>query len=133
MVTRAAAERILDTYKRAWEEQDVSLILSIFTKDGVYHERALWPKYRYVGHKGIAEYWRTKVVGEQSNIRFKLRKFWVSGDTIIAEWDAWFYTKEVKANMHLREVAIMELKGNKIKNYREFWHSQTTKSKRTKS
>jgi hypothetical protein len=45
---------VLDVYKRAWEQQDAALILTIFRPDAVYHERVLREPIR--GYEGIAEW-----------------------------------------------------------------------------
>jgi ketosteroid isomerase-like protein len=122
MVSKKTAEKILKTYEEAWVEQNIRKILSIFTKDGLYHERAF--KKPFKGHKEIANYWKTKVVEEQSKIKFKLLNYWISGNVLIAEWDASFYSNIEKAKIHIKEVAIMELTGSKIKKLREYWHSE---------
>ena len=43
---------------------------------------------------------------------------------IIAEWDASFYSNIEKARIHIREVAIIKVKGNKIESLREYWQSE---------
>lgn len=129
MVTRATARNILSTYGKAWEDQDTNLILSIFAKNATYQERTFSKPFK--GHKGIASYWNEKVVKEQSKIKFKLLNYWVFGNVIVAEWEAWFYTNVEKANKHMREVAIMETKAGKITHNREYWHSKTTKSRKS--
>lgn len=121
-MNRNTAKKILKTYGEAWVEQDVDKILSIFTKDGIYHERVL--KKPFKGHKGVRKYWQSKVVEEQSKIKFKLLNFYIDGNTIIAEWDASFYSNIEKARIHIIDVAIIETKGNKIKSLREYWHSE---------
>lgn len=115
-------KKILQTYKKAWIEQDANLILSIFTKDAIYHERVLQKP--FVGHKQIKTYWQSKVVEEQSNIKFKLLNFYIDNNTIIAEWDASFNSNVENARIHIREVAIIEIEKDKIKSLREFWHSE---------
>jgi ketosteroid isomerase-like protein len=122
MVDRKTVERILETYEEAWVGQDIKKILSIFKKGGVYHERVL--KRPFKGHKEIAEYWKTKVVEEQSDIKFKLLNYYICGDVVIAEWDASFNSNIEKARIHMREVAILEIKDNKIKSLREYWQSE---------
>src|ERR671933_17668 len=72
----------LGVYKTAWEGQDSELILSIFTEDAVYHERALQEPIR--GHEGIAAYWQEKVVKGQGRISFTLLNTYVEGSTGIA-------------------------------------------------
>jgi limonene-1,2-epoxide hydrolase len=124
MVSRAAARKILQTYGKAWTKQDVPLILSIFSKDGTYQER--WYEQPFKGHKAIARYWTEKVVKEQSNIHCRLLNYWVCGNVIFAEFEASFYSSTKRAGKHGKWVGIFELKGNKIKKFREYWHYKTT-------
>lgn len=78
----------------------------------------------YKGHAGIAAYWKAKVVDEQSDIKFKLLDYYISGDVVIAEWEASFYSNIKKARIHIKEVAIIEVKDSKIKSLREYWASE---------
>ena len=122
MVSKDRAKEILKTYKEAWVNQDIDKILSIFVKDGIYHERVL--ERPYCGHKEIAKYWKNKVCDEQSKIEFKLLNFYVCGDVIIAEWEASFNSNIENARIHLKEVAIIETEGGLIKSLREYWQSE---------
>lgn len=83
MVSKKRVKQILKIYEEAWVNQDVDKILSIFTKDGVYQEKAFEKSFK--GHKEIAEYWKTKVCEEESKIKFKLLNVYISNNTIIAE------------------------------------------------
>jgi len=122
MVDKKVVNKILRIYEDAWTNQDPEKILSIFTEDAVYHERVLGKP--FVGHKQIREYWQSKVVEEQSDIKFKLLNFWIADDTVIAEWEASFNSNIENARIRIREVAILELVGDKIKSLREYWHSE---------
>ena len=69
-MTKERALQLLEIYGKAWETRDPDLIVSIFTEDATYedpHE----PK--NIGREAIRAYWISKVVGEQSDIRFELR------------------------------------------------------------
>ena len=123
MVERKVVDNILRVYKDAWVNQDPEKILSIFSKDAIYHERVLQKP--FVGHKQIREYWQSKVVEEQSDIKFKLLNVYIDDDTVIAEWDASFYNHVEKARIHMKEVAILKIENNKIKSLREYWHAKT--------
>src|SRR4029450_9930617 len=79
---------VIDTYIRAWVEQDPDLIVTIFTETATYHERVLDEPIR--GHPGIRKYWYTKVLGSQRNITCKLLNLYLEGNTAIAEWHAEF-------------------------------------------
>ncbi len=122
MVNKKLAGKILKTYGEAWVEQDIAKILGIFTKNGIYHERILKKPMR--GHKQLEKYWKTKVCEEQSKIKFKLLNHYICGNTIIAEWDASFDSNIENARIHIQEVAIFEIFGNKIKSLREYWQSE---------
>jgi len=82
---KATMMATLDVYKTAWEQQNPELILTIFTKDAVYHERVLQEPIR--GHEGIAAYWQEKVVKGQGRISFTLLNTKIDGSTGIAEWE----------------------------------------------
>ena len=117
------AQKLLNTYGEAWVKQDPDLIVTIFTPDAIYndpHEPEIH------GHDGIRTYWKSKVIGEQKDISFKLLNTWVDGDTVIAEWDAEF--TDIKRNLRItmREVGIFSVKNGKFSSLREYY--KTTKT-----
>ncbi len=122
MVSENRAKEILKIYEEAWVNQDINKILSIFTEDGIYHERVL--KEPMKNHNEIAEYWKTKVCEEQSKIEFKLLNFYICENTIIAEWEASFNSNIVNAQIHMKEVALLEIENDLIKSLREYWQSE---------
>jgi len=122
MVSEERVKEILKIYEEAWVNQDIELILSIFKEDGTYHEKVLKEPFR--GHKEIAEYWKTKVCEEQSKIEFKLLNFYISGNTVIAEWEASFNSNIKNTQFHLKEVALLEIENDLIKSFREYWQSE---------
>jgi ketosteroid isomerase-like protein len=114
----------IDTYLRAWMDQDPDLIVTIFTADATYHERVLGEPIRALG--GIKEYWQTKVVKEQANIEAHLLNLYLAdnGTTAIAEWEATFDDLVQGHRIRMREVAILEFAGDKIASLREYWASE---------
>ena len=122
MVSRKTVENILTVYENAWVNQDPDKILTIFTKDATYHERVL--KEPYVGHEQIRKYWQSKVVEEQSSIKFKLLNFYIEGDVVVAEWDITFFNNRKNKKIHMKEVGIFEIVKNKIKSIREYWQAE---------
>ncbi len=122
MVDKRTVKKIMKIYEEAWVGQDINKVLSIFHKNGIYHERVL--KKPFIGHKGIRAYWKRKVVEEQSNIKFKLLNYYICGNTVIAEWDASFYSNIQNARIHIKEVGIFEIENGKIKSLREYWQSE---------
>ena len=122
MTDRKTVQNIIDKYKDAWINQDPNKILEIFTEDAIYHERVL--ENPHIGHKQIRQYWQNKVVEEQSDIKFKLLNIYIDGNTAIVEWDATFFSKLENKKIHIKEVAILEIKDNKISSLREYWQSE---------
>lgn len=81
-MTKKQAASLIEMYGKAWVAQDPKLVLTIFTPDATYndpHEPELH------GHEEIRAYWKSKVIGEQKDIQFKLLNVWVDGETVIAE------------------------------------------------
>jgi len=107
---------VLDVYKRAWEQQDAALILTIFRPDAVYHERVLREPIR--GHEGIAAYWKAKVVQGQGRIRFTLLQTYIAGATGIAEWEVAFDDVAQRQRKHMKEIAVLDFVDWKIASLR---------------
>ncbi len=124
MVSESLVRSVLDKYAQAWVHGDSELITSLFTEDGIYAERAF--EAPYTVHKEIKQYWIDKVLGEQRNITFTLLSVIVSADLAVAEWEAEF--DDIKRGLHvtMREIAVLEFNGDKIKSLREYWQSRKT-------
>ena len=114
------AEKLLEIYGKAWVERDPDLILTAFTPDAVYNDPHEPENY---GHEGIRAYWVSKVVGEQADISFKLLNVWISGETVIAEWDAEFTDIKRNLRVKLSEVGIFTAKDGKFSSLREYYKS----------
>lgn len=122
MIDKKVVNKVLKVYGDSWVNQDPEKILTIFTEDATYQERTF--EKPFVGHKQIREYWQSKVVEEQSDIKFKLLHVYIDGNTVVAEWDASFYSNKENARICIIEVAILKFVGDKIKSIREYWHSK---------
>ena len=122
MVDRKVVEEIIEKYKDAWEKQDPDAILEIFTEDAIYHERVL--EKPFIGHSEIRRYWKEKVVEGQEDIHFNLLALYIDGDTAIVEWEVNFFDKKEGVKKHMKEIAILEIKNNKIASFREYWTSK---------
>ncbi len=117
------AVKLIEIYGKAWETRDPELIITIFTEDATYFD----PKEPLnTGRDAIKQYWITKVIGEQDDIKFTLKHVWVDEDSVIAEWHATF--KDIKRNLSIEmdEVAIFSVKGDKFSALREYY--KTTKT-----
>src|SRR6185312_12880353 len=114
-MTKEAATVLLNIYGKAWITRDPDLILSIFTPDATYND----PREKEnQGHEGIRNYWKTKVVNGQKDIRFELLNTWMDGDTVIAEWRAEFTDTIRNLGIDMTEVAIFTVRGDKFSGLR---------------
>jgi uncharacterized protein (TIGR02246 family) len=119
--TKQEVLEVLDTYIRAWEQQDPDLIVTIFTEGATYHERVMGDP--IPGREAIREYWQTKVVEAQANICCELLKVYLDGSTVIAEWLAEFDDITQGVRKRMQEVAILEFEDGLIASLREYWAS----------
>lgn len=122
-MTKEEARKLIEIYGRAWETKDSDLIVSIFTDDATYddpHEPV------NSGKEAIRQYWISKVIGEQDQIKFHLRNFWIDGDTVIAEWDATFIDTKRSLHIDMQEVAIFGTWDGKFSSLREYYKTKKT-------
>lgn len=129
-------KKVMQKYKKAWEEQNTQTVLDCFTKDGTYQESPLAKPYR--GHSQIKKFWNEIVVKSTKNIKFTLGKCYVSSDKKFgfAEWectneqrvkyDNKFKRKKTDKWEKCRMVGIMiiEMKGEKINRLNEYWKTK---------
>ena len=121
-LTKQQVREVLDVYIQAWTEQDPELITTIFTPGAAYHERVL--RAPILGRDGIRDYWQTKVVRGQGNIKCELLNLYLDGDTAIAEWEAEFDDRVQHIRKRMREVALLVFDGHLIESLREYWASE---------
>jgi hypothetical protein len=121
-LTKQDARKVVDTYIRAWEQQDPDLIVTIFTESATYHERVL--EEPIPDREAIRRYWQEKVVETQANIRCRLLSLYIDGDTAIAEWEAEFDDLAQGVRKRMREIAVLVFEGRLIGSLREYWASQ---------
>lgn len=122
-LTKQDVRDVLDIYVRAWETQDPDLIVTIFTGDATYHERVLQAP--IPDRDAIREYWETKVVASQANIKCEVLNVYLDGATAIAEWEAEFDDLAQGVRKRMREIAVLDFEGQQISALREYWSSET--------
>jgi ketosteroid isomerase-like protein len=121
-LTRQDARDVLDTYIRAWEGQDPDLVVTIFTEDATYHERVLGDP--IPDRNAIRDYWQSKVVQSQANIKVQLLSVYLDGEMVIAEWEAEFDDLVQGVRKRLREIAVLVFEAGLISSLREYWASE---------
>lgn len=122
-MTRETARKLIEIYGLAWETRNPDLIVTIFTDEATYND----PKEPLnVGKEAIRQYWVTKVIGEQDDVKFIMKNLWVDQNEVIAEWHATF--KDTKRNLliEMDEVAIFTVKGDKFSSLREYYKTIKT-------
>lgn len=124
-LTKQDVRRVLDIYIKAWEQQDPDLIVTIFTEDATYHERVL--EAPIPDREAIRDYWETKVVASQANIRCRLLNLYLDDMTAIAEWEAEFDDVTQGVRKRMREIAVLVFEGGLIASLREYWASEQIK------
>jgi uncharacterized protein (TIGR02246 family) len=122
-LAREQVREVLATYIRAWETQDPELITTIFTPEATYHERVLGDP--IPDREAIRRYWAEKVVRAQGNISCRLLRLYIDGDTAIAEWEAEFDDLAQGVRKRMKEIAVLEFEGTRIRSLREYWASES--------
>lgn len=121
-LTKQDVRDVLTVYIKAWETQDPDLIVTIFTEDASYHERVLQAP--IPNRQAIWEYWATKVMREQANIKCELLNVYLDGTTAIAEWLAEFDDVVQGVRKRMKEIAVLDFRGRQISALREYWSSE---------
>jgi SnoaL-like protein len=111
-------KRILDAYGRAWETHDPGLVLSVFTEDATYQENPFSEP--MAGHAAIETYW-TEATGPHNNVKFLWRLLGTDGGVHFVEWSCTFTRLDVEGSIELRGIMLIELRGQKIFRFREYW------------
>lgn len=122
-LTKQDVRDVIDVYIRAWETQDPSLIVTIFTPAATYHERVMQDP--IPDREAIRRYWQSKVAESQANITCRLLSLYLDGDTAIAEWEAEFDDLAQGLRKRMREIAVLVFEGRRIASLREYWASET--------
>jgi hypothetical protein len=122
-LTKDDVREVLGVYVKAWETQDPSLIVTIFTPAATYHERVMEDP--IPDREAIRAYWQSKVVKAQANITCRLVNLYLDGDTAIAEWEAEFDDVAQSVRKRMKEIAVLEFDGHLIASLREYWASET--------
>lgn len=121
-LTKRQAREVIGVYIEAWETQNPDLIVTIFTDSATYHERVLQDP--IPDQAAIRQYWQTKVVQSQANIKCKLLNLYLDGNTAIAEWEAQFDDLAKGERKRMLEIAVLTFEGGLISSLREYWASE---------
>ena len=73
----------IEGYRRAWEEDDAELVLTLFTEDASYRSSPF--REPNLGHDGIHAYW-TRAAGRQTGVKVRMGEPVVDGNVVAVEW-----------------------------------------------
>jgi hypothetical protein len=114
-------KNIMNKYGDAWENQNPSLLVSLFEEDGTYQVTPFEEPMQ--GHIVLKEYWREHPQQDQKNIKFSLGQCGVFGEMGYAEWVCTFGQVSSGKLVELKGIMIITMPNDKIKSLREYWHS----------
>ena len=110
--------RIMETYGRAWETRDPALVLEIFTEDATYQQDPFGAP--MLGHAGIRRYWE-EATRFHREVHFRWQPVSSTGNLHVVEWGAEFTREDSGRRIELRGVMFIELRGERISRFREYW------------
>jgi ketosteroid isomerase-like protein len=113
--------RIMDTYGRAWETHDPELVLSVFAEDATYRENPFSEP--MAGHAAIRHYWE-QATGPHRDVQFHWDALGASCGLHFVEWSCTFTRSDVQGRIELRGIMLIELRGERIFRFREYWVRQ---------
>ncbi len=113
--------RLLSLYFRAWEDQSIELLDSIFDCDALYHEKPFIKPLR--GLDAIKNYWSRNVL-RQKNIAIRILKVGYSSTDAFAEWETSFLQDNLKVKLKGALILILDCQTNKIASLHEYYTSK---------
>ena len=73
----------IEGYRRAWEENDADLLVTLFTEDASYRSSPF--REPNVGHDAIRAYW-ARAAETQRNVEVRMGEPVVEGNVVAVEW-----------------------------------------------
>ena len=110
--------RIMNTYRRAWERRDATLLLRVFTRDATYQENPF--RAPFAGREAIGRYWK-EATGRHRDVQFEWQAVCRSGALHVVEWSVAFTRADSGRLRFLRGVMFLELRERRIFRFREYW------------
>ena len=119
---RAALERWLAAYGRAWEARDAQAAAGLFAEEGTYQVTPFVAALR--GRAAIFEYWR-EVARTEDGVRFGYEVLAVTAEGGIAHWWASFLRRPPGLPTKLDGIFVISLDAAGLcTSLREWWHKQ---------
>lgn len=111
----------IQRYRRAWEENDADLVLTLFTEDASYRSSPF--REPFVGHDAIRAYW-DRPGGEQRGVEVRVGEPVVDGSVVAVEWWATLDDSE-EGPITLPGCLLLQFAPDgRCFDLREYWHVQ---------
>ena len=108
---------VMETYRLAWETHDAELAAGLFTEDATYQVDPFNTPLE--GREAIRRYWE-EATRPHRDVRFRWKLAASQGDVHVVEWQVEF-TRADAGRIELRGVMFIELAGERIFRFREYW------------
>ncbi|MEE9224921.1 MAG: nuclear transport factor 2 family protein [Bacteroidota bacterium] len=120
-MTKEQFVRLIEQYKRAWEEKNADLAADLFTDDIEYPESPFDSPAS--GLEGLKRYWRQATAG-QSDIHFSYSNMFLDGIRGALEWECMYRKTATGKRAALKGAMFFQFEGGRIKQFREYWHKR---------
>ena len=108
----------IDAYRRAWEQNDAELLLTLFTEDASYRSAPFREPMR--GHDAIRGYW-ARAAGTQRGVEVRLGEPLADGDAAAVEW--WATLEDKDGLVTLPGCLLLQFAPDgRCFDLREYWH-----------
>jgi hypothetical protein len=108
----------IDEYRRAWEEADTDLVLTLFTEDASYRSNPF--EEPHLGHEGIRAYW-DGVTSQQRDARVQMGRPFQDGDRVAVEW--WTTMESQGEGVTLPGCLLLRFAADgRCEDLREYWN-----------
>ena len=109
----------IDCYRRAWEENDADLLVTLFSEDASYRSSPF--REPNVGHDAIRAYW-ARAAGTQRNVEVRLGEPVVEGNLVAVEW--WTTLEDAEDGMITLPGCLLLQFGpdGRCSDLREYWN-----------
>jgi hypothetical protein len=104
--THGDAQDLLARYKRAWEQRDVDLALSLFDAGAEFRFDPFEPPLS--GVNAIRAWWNATVAAID-NVDFDLERIWLAGETVLASFHAGWTERATAERTRTRGFLTFEL------------------------
>jgi hypothetical protein len=105
-LTPGDGQDLLARFKRAWEQRDPELAVSLFREDAEYRHDPFEPE--LTGHNAIRAWWNEFAAGS-ANTEFDAERVWVAGNTVLSSWHAALTRRGGGERVRLRGFMTLEL------------------------